>query len=598
MACRRSHPAAPEEITVRLADLPTGNRDTDGIRLVRPADGDPAATLTGGQSFCYIHGVRPLWRSGPPQRPMHVLETYLRRLHEIRSTERGTPELSYRAALENLLNAVGGGLSPAVQATAELADTGAGRPDFGLFDSRSGDLRSAVEVKSVAEDTPQTADGRQVARYWKHYGCVLVTNYRDFLLVVREPDEKTPRVEGRYQLAADEDTFWQTKPHALTKQHGEGLVDFLAGAMTRTAPIVRAEDLAADLARHAREAKRRLAEHDISAVEPLQKAMEQTLGLHFQGDEGEAFFRSSLVQTLFYGLFSGWMLWRQNRPSGERFDWKGASEHLALPLIGDLYEEIARPRRLADLGLREPLEWATASLNRVVEEEFFQRFQTEHAITLFYEPFLQAFDPDLRKELGVWYTPPEIVQYMVGRVDQLLRSELGIADGLADDQVFVLDPAAGTGSYLVEVARRIHQTLTEQGHGALAAARVKRALRTRIFGFEILPAPYVVAHLQLGVYLRSLGTALAARERCEVFLTNALTGWEPPKEPKTALLFPELEEEAERASTVKRSQPILVILGNPPYNGFSGVAQDEEADLIRPYKDGLYAEWGVRKQLT
>jgi len=367
--------------------------------------------------------------------------------------------------------------------------------------------------------------------------------------------------------------------------------------MTRTAPILRPADLAADLARHAREAKRRLAGHDMSAVEPLQKAMEQTLGLHFEGDEGAAFFRSSLVQTLFYGLFSGWMLWRQTRRNGDRFDWRGASEYLALPLIGDLYEEIARPRRLADLGLREPLEWATASLNRVVEEEFFQRFQTEHAITLFYEPFLQAFDPQLRKELGVWYTPPEIVQYMVGRVDQLLRCELGIADGLADEQVFVLDPAAGTGSYLVEVARRIHQTLTEQGHGSLAAARVKRALKTRIFGFEILPAPYVVAHLQLGVFLRSLGASLTARERFEVFLTNALTGWEPPKEPKSHLLFPELEEEAERATTVKRSQPILVILGNPPYNRFAGVAEDEEADLIEPYKSGLYEKWRVRKQL-
>ncbi|MGO8749727.1 MAG: N-6 DNA methylase [Thermoguttaceae bacterium] len=518
---------------------------------------------------------------------MHALESYLRRLHEIRSTERGTPELSYRAALENLLNVVGSGLDPAVQATAELANAGAGRPDFGLFETRSGDLRSAVEVKPVAEDTPQTADGRQVARYWKHYGCVLVTNYRDFLLVLKEPSEKTPQVQGRYQLAADEETFWRAKPHALAKQHGEGLLDFLAGAMTRTAPITRPADLAADLARHAREAKRRLAEHDISAVEPLAKAMEQALGLHFQGDEGAAFFRSSLVQTLFYGLFSGWMLWRQNRRNGDRFDWKGACEYLALPLIGDLYEEIARPRRLADLGLREPLEWATASLNRVVEEEFFQRFQTEHAITLFYEPFLQAFDPELRKELGVWYTPPEIVRYMVGRVDQLLRSELGIADGLADDQVFVLDPAAGTGSYLVEVARRIHQTLTEQGHGSLAAARVKRALRTRIFGFEILPAPYVVAHLQLGVFLRSLGVTLAARERFEVFLTNALTGWEPPKEPKSALLFPELEAEAERATTVKRNQPILVILGNPPYNGFVGVAQEEEKDLLKPYFDSL-----------
>src|SRR5512144_1179953 len=141
---------------------------------------------------------------------------------------------------------------------------------------------------------------------------------------------------------------------------------------------------------------------------------------------------------------------------------------------------------IADLDLRQPLEWSTASLNRVAESEFFSHFNQDHAITLFYEPFLQAFDPGLRKELGVWYTPPEIVEYMVGRVDQLLRSELGIDDGLADEQVYVLDPAAGTGSYLVEVARRIHQTLVEQGHGSLAAGRVKRALRTRIFGFEIL----------------------------------------------------------------------------------------------------------------
>ena len=99
---------------------------------------------------------------------MHALESYLRRLQEIRSTERGTPELSYRAALENLLNAVGGGLNPAVQATAELADTGAGRPDFGLFDARSGDLRSAVEVKPVAEDTPRTADGAR----WPGIGSI------------------------------------------------------------------------------------------------------------------------------------------------------------------------------------------------------------------------------------------------------------------------------------------------------------------------------------------------------------------------------------------------------------------------------------------
>ena len=139
---------------------------------------------------------------------MHPLETYLDRLREIRASKRGTPELSYRAALENLLNAVAEDLDPVVQATAELADTGAGRPDFGLLEVKSGNMRAVVEVKPPEEDTPATADGAQVTRYWQRYGCVLVTNYRDFLLVVRQPDGKA-RVEGRYQLAVNADAFWR-----------------------------------------------------------------------------------------------------------------------------------------------------------------------------------------------------------------------------------------------------------------------------------------------------------------------------------------------------------------------------------------------------
>jgi len=524
-----------------------------------------------------------------------LLQEYLESLRETHARKR-TPELSYRAALENLFNAVGELIDPQVHATAELANTGSGHPDFGLFEVKSGNARAVVEVKSPDEDVTDTADTPQVAKYCKQYGLVLITNYRDFLLVARSNGNGvSPR--GRCTLAADSEALWRSKSAGLAKLMGDELVDFLIGVMKRGAPIARPRDLADDLARHAREAKRRLERHDMAALEPLQNAMEQALGLHFTGHEGEAFFRSSLVQTLFYGLFSGWMLWRQGKHKPGAFDWKDATDHLALPLIGDLYEEIARPRRLSDLNLREPLEWATASLNSVVEEEFFRNFDEQHAITLFYEPFLQAFDPDLRKELGVWYTPPEIVRYMVGRVDQLLRTELGIADGLADDQVYVLDPAAGTGSYLVEVARRIHRTLTEQGHGSLAAARVKKALSTRIFGFEILPAPYVVSHLQLGVLLRTLGTSLSPSQRAGVYLTNALTGWEPPKGAKQTLAFHFLEEEQEAAQKVKREAPILVILGNPPYNRFAGVAEDEEADLIEPYKDGLYEKWGVRKQL-
>ena len=217
-------------------------------------------------------------------------------------------------------------------------------------------------------------------------------------------------------------------------------------------------------------------------------------------------------------------------------------------------------------------------------DAFFDRFNEGEAVTYFYEPFLEAFDPELRKQLGVWYTPAEVVRYMVARVDKALRDDIGIADGLAAENVYVLDPCCGTGAYLAEVLRRIAANLENQGLGALTGARVKQAATERVFGFEIMPAPFVVAHLQVGLTMQALDVTLAddGKERAQVFLTNALTGWEP--HPTKPLPFPELEEERDRAERVKQETPILVILGNPPYNGFAGMAVDEERELSEAYR--------------
>ena len=215
---------------------------------------------------------------------------------------------------------------------------------------------------------------------------------------------------------------------------------------------------------------------------------------------------------------------------------------------------------------------------------FFARFNEGEAVPYFYEPFLEAFDPDLRKQLGVWYTPPEVVRYMVARVDRALRDDLGIADGLTAENVYVLDPCCGTGAYLAEVLRRIAANLEGRGLGALVGSRVKQAAMERVFGFEIMPAPFVVAHLQVGVTMQDLDAPLAddGTERAGVYLTNALTGWEPRT--NKPLPFPELEEERDRAERVKQERPILVILGNPPYNGFAGMAVDEERELSDAYR--------------
>ena len=239
------------------------------------------------------------------------------------------------------------------------------------------------------------------------------------------------------------------------------------------------------------------------------------------------------------------------------------------------------------LNLVEVLDWAAAALDRVDRSAFFARFNEGEAVPYFYEPFLAAFDPKLRKQLGVWYTPTEVVRYMVARVDRALKDDLGIPDGLAAPNVYVLDPCCGTGAYLAEVLRRVANNLEGRGMGALIGESVKQAAMTRVFGFEIMPAPFVVAHLQIGLTLQDVGASLAedGTERAGVFLTNALAGWEQTEHGPRQLPFPELDEERDRAEQVKQEKPILVILGNPPYNGFAGVAVgDEERALSRAYR--------------
>ena len=157
--------------------------------------------------------------------------------------------------------------------------------------------------------------------------------------------------------------------------------------------------------------------------------------MHFEGDKGAAFFRSTLVQTLFYGVFSAWVLWaRQTPPPAGPFDWRTSVWHLRAPVLRALFQQLSSPAQLQPLGLVELLDWTAAALDRVDRAAFFDRFDAGEAVPYFFEPFLEAFDPELRKQLGVWYTPAEVVRYMVARVDLALKEDLGIADGLGGRQ--------------------------------------------------------------------------------------------------------------------------------------------------------------------
>ena len=441
-----------------------------------------------------------------------AVETYLTDLRRIRASGGATGERSYYPALSTLLNAVGTTLKPKAFCVAELAAQGAGHPDFGLYTAKQvqkgqpkeGQVpeRGVVEVKSAGDDAGLTAASAQVSRYWERYRLILVTNTRDFVLVGEDTDGHPTTLET-FRLAPTAEDFARRleMPRAFARAVGAGLGEYLCRALSHRATLTEPKDLAWLLASYARDGLSRVevAGDDAPSLTAVRSALEEALGVRFEGDKGTRFFYSTLVQTLFYGVFSAWVLWARHVPSPRgTFNWHEAVWHLRAPVLRALFQQISDPGRLQPLGLVEVLDWTSSALNRVDRAAFFARFNEGEAVPYFYEPFLEAFDPELRKQLGVWYTPVEVVRYMVARVDKALRDDLHIPDGLAADNVYVLDPCCGTGAYLAEVLRRIAENLQGRGMGALAGARVKQ------------------------------------------------------------------------------NTPILVILGNPPYNGFAGMAVDEE----------------------
>ncbi len=517
-----------------------------------------------------------------------AVETYFREMNDIRGTGSGTRETSYYPPLIKLLSSLGADLKPPAFALSQVKNTGKGLPDIGIFTRQdrsaldAGEAilsvppsRGVLEVKPLKDDVVAIAGSTQVIGYVEQYEQVLVTNYRDFLMVDRDSGGEI-RLSERLAIATDEREFWRKArdPSGHAEEVGDQLSESLHRLLVRQVSLTKPEDVALLLASYARDMRVRLERQKLDDLASLREALESSLGISFQGEDGDHFFRSTVVQTLFYGMFSAWVLQKRDigrRASDQPFDWRTAGYNLRVPAIQTLFHEFSGPGAVRQLGLTDVLDWTGEMLNRIDVDQFFARFAEDHAVQYFYEPFLEAFDPELRKQLGVWYTPHEIVTYMVERVDTVLREELGVARSLADDNVYVLDPCTGTGSYLVGVLKRIHQTLKEEGADALTANDLKEAVKHRLFGFELLPAPFVVAHLQLGLALQELGAPLQSgtNERPAIFLTNALTGWDLSQANTTAQLrahnlLGDLERERNAAGEVKRVRPILVVIGNPP----------------------------------
>ena len=333
-------------------------------------------------------------------------------------------------------------------------------------------------------------------------------------------------------------------------------------------------------------------------------------------DLDEAGFADMYAQTIAYGLLSARITDPARRTSDDL-----AAHMRTNPFLKELMEtflHVGRRRGKAggpgidfdELGVSEVVELLDQANMEAVVRDFGDRNPQEDPVIHFYEHFLASYNKKQKVSRGVFYTPRPVVSYIVRSVDELLRTEFGLEDGFADvttwgemakrqrdlevpdgtppDQAFVqiLDPATGTGTFLVEVIDLIHKTMVEkwksQGHGAQKTQElwneyVPKHLLPRLHGYELLMAPYAIAHLKIGLKLFETGYGFESDERARVYLTNAL---EPAENEQLMLDFlPALAHEAKAVSEIKRKQRFTVVIGNPPYSGLSS--------NMGPWIDGL-----------
>jgi hypothetical protein len=320
-------------------------------------------------------------------------------------------------------------------------------------------------------------------------------------------------------------------------------------------------------------------------------------------------FADMFSQTLAYGLFAA----RINHTDSARFQRKDASREIPRtnPFLRRLFSTIAGPE-LDDepfVGFVDDLAQLLADSDMdAILKDFGTNTRRRDPVVHFYETFLAAYDPRLREARGVYYTPEPVVSYIVRSVDGLLQSRFAVARGLSDSsqtfyksndengqqkrthRVLILDPACGTGTFLYKVIDLIREGFHQQNNAGKWPGYVHEHLLPRLFGFELLMAPYAVAHLKLGMQLTALDLPIEERpdwsytpeasERLSVFLTNSL---EAAQKRSELLIGRYISDEANAAAEIKRDLPIMVVLGNPPYSGHSANKGEWITGLVRDY---------------
>jgi len=518
-----------------------------------------------------------------------LLEQYLKNLTE--TSKRGDArEESYYKHLDELVKQYAEIQKiKQVDVTILPKKTEAGNPDFRIWDGKN-HITGYIEAKDPSVTDLDYIEGtEQLERYISTFPNVILTNFYEFRLY-RNGQRIAQAMIGRPVIAKK----LQTTPPLENVDKFKELFDlFFSFSLPK---VQSARSLAIELAK-----RTRFLRDEVIAVEMEEnggKGHKQIIGFY------EAFkkyliatltekqFADLYAQTITYGLFAA-----RTRAGGE-FNRKLAFDFIphTIGILRDVFRFISleEPPESLQIIVDDIAEILNVTDINKILHEYHRTGKGRDPIVHFYETFLATYDPEIRERRGVYYTPEPVVGYIVRSIHSILKSHFNLADGLASENVKLLDPAGGTLTFPAEAIRiAADEFKGKYGEGGLHKW-IKNHILKNYYAFELMMAPYAIGHLKMGLIFEELGYKMSDDERFKLFLTNTLEMEEIEKIDMP--FYRSLSEESRLAGKVKKEQPVLVILGNPPYSGISANINEWTERLLKEDIDGTQSYYKVDGQ--
>jgi len=502
-----------------------------------------------------------------------LFEAYLKGIFE-KFRHGDAREESYYSVLERLLNDYAAEKNIKASVTTLPKQTEAGNPDFRIWDGKQ-NIIGYIEAKEPSVNLDSVENSEQLKRYRSTFHCLILTNFFEFRLFI----DGEKRMSSLFAYSNIMFSMNRVPP----VQDESGILRLLEGFFESSTPrVLNAKSLATELAKRTRFLRDEIIRVELESENADSEDLEgfyEAFKDYLISDLTIEGFADLYSQTITYGLFAA----RTRATNG--FNRQLAYTYIpkSIGILSDVFQYISMGK------ISRSMEWmvddisailATADVRGILDR-FYHEGKGSDPIIHFYETFLAEYDPSTREKRGVYYTPEPVVSYIVRSLNIILKEKFGKADGFASEGVTVLDPAAGTMTFLAQAAKLAVEEYSQKYGEGMVPGLIRDHILKDFYAFELMMAPYAIGHMKMSFFLEELGYRMEDDERFKLYLTNALDMEEHGQAKYVGTTS--LAQESELAGQVKKEEDILVILGNPPYSGHSSNKGNWISEEIKRY---------------